>query len=351
MATSASHLQPLVDSADVPGLLRAVDGCSAAREWEQLVDLARRCRDAIELGKQLWPVAMHIEYRLAYEAPGPYAAGVLRPGAARFALGPLTEVAASTHSWSELADDIADPASAAAVAQERVIRGEDLRGALDGDTIELPLRRQTWEPDYALPTYRDREALFPGPDALTPPVGEPSALAPGRPLARDPGVEALETLVEVWTSQSEGRVSAAVVEGDAAAAIASLTTDAVVDPIAGHHALAWLQWCGASGGAYGHRRGGAAGRFAAWWTLAALAGEPWPDQAGTDERFARALAAAVDELEWFRWSPASGPAADQHDRWHLHLAVHDPADGLAWAVAASDRRADEAPSEGADASC
>jgi hypothetical protein len=290
MTRTATDLQPLVDAADVPALLRAVDGCCAARSWDALVDLASRCREAIELGKQLWPVAMHIEYRLAYEAPGPYAAGVLRPGVARFALGPLTEVAASTHTWAELADHLRDRPSGAAVAQERVIRGEDLRALAAADHAELPLHRQQWEPRYALPTYRDREALFPSPDAVGSTPGPARTLRAAPRLTDDPGVDALRAVVETWVGQSEGRVEAVAVEGDAAGAVARLAPAAAVEPISGGDALAWLQWCGASGGAYGRRRGGAAGRFAAWWTLAALAGVPWPEPAGTDDGFAAALA-------------------------------------------------------------
>jgi hypothetical protein len=336
MQRSASELQPLVDTADVPALLRAIDGCCASRSWDAMVDLARRCREAIELGKQLWPVAMHIEYRLAHEAPGPYAASVLRPGVARFALGPLTEVAASTHAWDELVDGLHEEASAAAVAQERVIRGEDLRNAVEA---ELPLQQQSWEPSYALPRYRDREALFPAPDIVGLHAGGARRLQPATRLPEDPGVEALRLVVETWTSQSEGRVEAVAVDGDAAGAIAQIAPVAAITPVSGQQSLAWLQWCGASGGAYGHRRGGAAGRFTTWWTLAALTGVPWPEDAGTNHDFAQELGAALDELHWYWWAPQ---ASDTQDGWRLHLAVHDPVDGLAWAVAASDRRRDPA---------
>ncbi|HSK90595.1 MAG TPA: DUF6183 family protein [Euzebyales bacterium] len=332
----SAHLQPLVDTADVPALLRAVDGCCATRAWDALVDLARRCRDAIELGRQLWPVAMHIEYRLAYEAPGPYAAGVLRPGAARFALGPLTEVAASTHTWDDLAPGIGDLASAAMVAQERVIRGEDLRGELPPQVTELPLRLQPWEPPYALPAYRDREALFPAPDVVGAPAGAAVRGRPARRLPDDPAIEALRAAVETWTTQSEGRVAAVAVEGDAAGAVAHLSPVAAITPITAAQALAWLQWAGASGGAHGRRPGGAAGRFAAWWALAALAGFTWPDHAGRDEDFAGGLGEVLDELRWYRWAPASDELGAGHEGWHLHLAVHDPVDGLAWAVSGAD---------------
>ncbi|HSK96234.1 MAG TPA: hypothetical protein VK891_06420, partial [Euzebyales bacterium] len=126
---------------------------------------------------------------------------------------------------------------------------------------------------------------------------------------------------------------------DAAGAVAHLAPRATLTPVAPAQALAWLQWCGASGGAHGHRRGGAAGRFAAWWAAAALAGLSWPSRAGLDDDFAAALGGALDDLRWYRWSPG-GPAA--RAGWRLHLAVHDPVDGLAWAVGAYDRHADDA---------
>lgn len=333
----SATLQRLVDAADAAALLRAVDGLAATREWDGLVDLARRCRDAVELGKQLWPVAMHIDYRLAWEAPAPYAARVLVPGAARFALGPLTEVAASTHDWSSLSPHIHDVVSARAVAQERVIRGEDLTG--DGDPglvdSDLPLRLAAWEPGgggaapYALPTYRDRSAKFPQPEAAVRHLPPARPLSPGARLDDDPGVRALEDSVETWVSQSAGRVRAVVVDGDAGAAVAHLASEASLLRVSGTEALALLQWAGASGGAYGRRRGGAAGRFAAWWAAAAVAGLEWPVDPNE-------LGEALGELDWFRWGPP-GPETG----WVLRLAVCDPVDGLAWAVDAVDQRGED----------
>jgi hypothetical protein len=131
------------------------------------------------------------------------------------------------------------------------------------------------------------------------------------------------------------------VDGDAAGAIAHISGVAAVEAITGQQALAWLQWCGASGGAHGHRRGGAAGRFTAWWTLATLAGVPWSEHAATDEGFADTLGAALDELRWYRWIPASDATQDRQEGWHLHVAAHDPVDGLGWAVSAVDHKLDE----------
>lgn len=331
------NLQALVDAADSAELLIAVDRLAAARDWDGLTDLAHRCREAVEFGRQLWPVAMHIDYRLAREAPAGHAASVLRPGAGRFALGPLTEVAASTHEWAALAPHLRDAATISAVAHERVLRGEDLRAQAHqihrGETENLPLHLMDWEPAYALPRYRDRSAAFPQPDIALRTLPSPGRLPGGEALHGDEAVRALRDTVETWVSQSAGSVAAVTVEGDAAGAVGTLARSdvgqAALLAIAPEEALALLQWAGASGGAYGRRPGGARGRFMAWWVAAALAGLPWPPD--PDD-----LGQALAELRWYRWAPAEAEKG-----WVLRLAVEDPIDGLGWAVDATDHREDE----------
>ncbi len=96
-----------VASGDLDELLRLVDRLCDDGDWDALLDLRDRCRRAYqETGRQLWPAASHAEYRLALQAPGPAAAAVLVEGAGPFALGPLAEVAASTHRWEELAGSL-----------------------------------------------------------------------------------------------------------------------------------------------------------------------------------------------------------------------------------------------------
>jgi hypothetical protein len=324
-------LQALVDAADDAALLVAVDGLCASRQWDALADLARRCRDAVEVGKQLWGVAMHIDYRLAWEGPPTHAAATLVPGAGRFALGPLTEVAASTHTWDELAPHLTHPVTARQVAQERVIRGESLVGRLPTDAGEPPLAPTSWEPRYALPRYSDRTARFPAPEAageLTGPVRE---LGAGKPVATDPGARALAEAVDAWTAESTGEAAVVTVEGPLEAAVGALADRAVLREISAREALALLQWAGASGGSRGRRRGGAAGRFAAWWTATQLAGLSWPDNIDESAGFATALGEALDELRWVRWR-----RDEREQGWFLRLAVADPLDGLAWAVEATD---------------
>ncbi|HLI56613.1 MAG TPA: hypothetical protein VKY26_06200, partial [Actinomycetota bacterium] len=156
----------LVEAAEPNPLLARVDGLCATRSWDELVVLAQRCREAYERGKQLWPIAEHIDYRLALEAPPAYAAAVITPTAGRFAAGPMTEVAASTHTFAELAPHLPSPQVAGVVAAERVLRGEDLSGepGAHPEVLELPMRLEAWEPVYPLATFKAHEAAFPAPE-------------------------------------------------------------------------------------------------------------------------------------------------------------------------------------------
>ena len=316
-----------VERGDLDELLRLVDPLCASHEWDRLVELRDRCAQAITRGRQLWPIAAHAEYRLALEAPGRWAAAVLVDGAGRFAPGPLPEVAASTHEWAELAPHVPPGPPAVLAAHERVVRGEDLTGFdVPGPSVlDVPRRLADWEPAYCLARYRSDGADFPGPPppALGP-LESVSATAVGM---HDAATTAMADAVRVWTEGSEGRVETVAVEGDAAAAIAALGRDrmrrADIEPADGLRALAWA---GASGGAHGRRPGAAAGRFAAWWTAAALTGlvDEWPVEASR-------LGDAVARLRWQAWD-GGGPATG----WALRLAIEDPERGRAWAVAAAD---------------
>lgn len=97
----------------------------------------------------------------------------------------------------------------------------------------------------------------------------------------------------------------------------------------GAGAMAWMAWAGASGGAYGRRRGGAAGRLAAWWAATTLAGLEWPAPPA-------ALGEAVNRMGWILWDPPGFTFG-----WGLHLAGEVPGEGLGFAVAASDSRREE----------
>ena len=324
-------LHDLIEAADLNALLRAVDGMCAAREWDELLDLADACDDALDRGKQLWPISAHVDYRIALEAPGEYAAEVLTAEIGRFAHGPLTEVAASTHAWGELAPHLTDPVTASYVAQERVLRGEVLENdeRAHPDLVDVPLKIEPWEPPYALATFRSNLVEVQEPWEPRDRWQEVQAEA-GPPMDDAEVVDALLELVNPWTNESNGAARAVVTEGDAAASIAALTYGPVrLAPIGVDEAFRQLAWAAASGGAHGRRRGAALGRFSAWYTVALLADLPWPAPGAE-------LGAAAARLRWFLWDE-EGP----EEGWVLRIAVEDPDDGWAAALGATDVLADE----------
>ncbi|HZU71274.1 MAG TPA: hypothetical protein VE990_00755 [Acidimicrobiales bacterium] len=326
----AVDLAAAVERADLDELLGVVNSLCLDADWDGVEQLAARCRAAFERGRQLWPIAAHADYRLALEAPPRWAAATVEPGRGRFSPGPLTEVVASTHTWAELAPHLPTGPLRAVVAQERVVRGEDLSSAADlGVPAEVPLALARWEPAYLLASYHPDRAEFPAPDLA--PQGEAveAGREPSAPGAGDEAdVAALLELAGAWTAESAGRARAVAVEADAAGAAAALDVDVVrLLPVSARAAVAQMAWAGASGGAHGRRRGMAAGRFSAWWALAALAGlgEEWPPPA--DE-----LGEALEQMRFFTFEDRASPVTG----WRLALAVDEPEAGLAWAVWAVD---------------
>ncbi len=319
-------LDRLVNENDLDGLLRRVEDLCDRQEWDELVRLRDRSRAAVERGFQLWPAASYAEYRMALEAPGEWAGAVLVEGAGYFALGPLPEVATSTHDWAELAPHLVGGPVAAITAHERVLRGEDLT-QVEGltEVLETPLTLHPWEPAYALATYKPDKAELP-----TPPLPDPLPVRFGQPgpVVDDPTVRtALADIARTWASESNGRLETIAVEGDGASAVAALgLRSGRMAEITAADAMAHLAWAAASGGAHGRRRGAAAGRAKAWWALTTLTGLDEEDAVDPT-----ALGQAANELEWLWWD-----AAEPETGWSLHLAIADPQDGLAWAITAVD---------------
>ena len=321
-------LRDLIEASDLDGLLRHIDTVAAAADWDGLVEVRDRCLEAGERGKQLWGVAQFAEYRLALQAPGGYAGAVVETGGSRFTLGPLWEVAASTHTWAELAPHVHSPTARSLVAYERTIRGESLGDIGDMAAIlEVPLELQSWEPSYPVAVYRADKADFP--------EGAHSELdwlelADDPPAREDDGAtcDALLDVVRPWWDESSGRAQAVAVEGSASDAIRALGPRRVrVAEIDLAEALATMVWAGASGGAYGRRRGTPVGRSVAWWALLTLLDFDEPPTA------LGSLGREGATLRWYRWDPG-----DQAGGWAFHLAIEDPDEGLAWAVSAVDMR-------------
>jgi len=312
---------------DLDTLVRLVDELAGTADWEGLLFLRDRSRAALERGLQLWPAAEYAEYRLALEAPGAWAGPLVVEGAGRFALGPLWEVAASSHSWDEIRQHVPPGPARSLAAHERVVRGENLVGdvTIDPGVLDLPAVLQDWEPAYPVAIFHADRAEFPSPP---PPTLESLVLPPaGQPVEDEESVEALVALARPWAEQSNGRVESVLVEGGTGEAIAALGHREVpageIEPAA---ALAWMAWAAASGGAYARRRGTAAGRLAAWWAAVVVTGGEWPVEP-------EALGKALATVRWVAWRPPGFTAG-----WDLHLAGEIPAEGLGFAVAATDRR-------------
>lgn len=322
----SARFQELVEAGDLNGLLHAVNVLCGERAWDDVLDLADRCEDAIERGKQLWPMAAHIDYRVALEGPAELAASVLSPEIGRFALGPLTEVVASTHSWAELGPHLEVPQLAAYVAQERVLRGEDLTGdeRAHPEVMELPLRLEPWEPTYALATYRADHVEVAEPWDPRAPLGDVE-LGDAPEVDDDELEDVLLGLVTPWTAESNGAARAVVVDGDARGAASRLTYGHLrMGALLPEEALQRMAWAAAAGGAHGRRRGAALGRSLAWHTTAVMLGAELPARAAE-------LSEGLGELRWYRWDEG-----EPEEGWVLRIAVEHPGDGWAAALAATD---------------
>lgn len=328
---SDEQLDELIHRADLDGLVRMIDDRCATRDWTGVLRIRDRTRQAVRTGRQLWPAATLAEYRLALLAPPDVVAIVLDESdglSGRFTIGPLTEVAAQHHTWSELAPHLERGPRAAFVAHERLLRGDALPDGLDDDlpaVLEIPLTLASWEPPYPTARYGEVGAEFDRPDLTDDWVEvEPTG---GAELLDDDDVDhAVRQLVEPWTESSNGRAETICVSGDAVDALGALgIRSARMASTSSDEALAWLAWAGASGGAHGRRRGAAAGRFGVWWLLGAI---------GQFDRFPPTddeITALLHALRWYRWD-----AFEPDVGWQLQLAVEDVEDDTAWAIVARD---------------
>ncbi len=326
--TDAGEIERAINLGDVETLMAVVDSHCLDAQFDLVVELRHRCRAALARGVQLWPVAAYADYRLALDGDGPAALTGLGELSERFMLGPIAEVLASTHTFDQLAEFLPATPDASSFLAECVMRGADLTGDERAHRLpvvfDLPLRLETWEPSYALAEYRpDRVRCDPPvvPGKWSHVTLVPSAVSPDA-LVHD----ALRDLVGHWLSSSDGRVDISSVHGTAESAVGvfGLRRASFVE-VSGAAAMAHMAWAAGSGAARGRRRGAAAGRERAWWAVRALAGlddgDVQPDEIGE----------ALDELRWLLWSDGSPETG-----WHLRLAIEDPDEGLAWAIAAID---------------
>lgn len=317
-----TSFRALIDHGDLDGLVRHIDGLTASRDWDELFDLRTAARAAANAGRQVWPAATLADYRLALYAPAHLAARVL-DDAGRFTLGPLTEVVAQHHTFAELHPHLDHGPTQAFVAHERAIRGE----RIDADVfpaLEIPIQRASWEPTYLLPNYRDSNVESPSPEpssTWTMVVRRDEPAAPTSDVS-----EAFRLLIEPWTHSDT--MSWAVSSADSLdVAITHLAqSDARTSPLTTADALTALVWAGASGGPSGRRRGNAAGRYNAWWLLAAITDglDEWPPSADD-------LGSRLDEMDWTAWDVGHARRG-----WSIGIAVHDSATKRAWAFDAHE---------------
>ena len=137
----------------------------------------------------------------------------------------------------------------------------------------------------------------------------------------------MHQLVGAWTTSSNGTLQVVAARGDETHALTSLGfASATLRALQPTQALALLAWAGASGGAFGRRRGAAAGRDSAWWLLGALSGraDQWPLK--NDE-----IGDVLSSLKWWWFDADQSPTG-----WQLQLVVIDEQRGLSWAINARD---------------
>lgn len=319
-------LKDLIEGSDLDGLIRAVDGICSRRAWDELVELRDLCNEAVTRGKQLWAVAQFAEYRLALEAPAEDAVEVMTDGRGRFSLGPLWEVASSSHSWDDLEPHLTIPTIRALAAHERSIRGDSVsEDSIDRSVLEIPVGLQHWEPTYPVAKYSSDRATFPD-DIFDIEMNWVELGDPVESDADDEVSEALMNLVKTWWDDSVGKAEVLTVEGTIEDAIRTLgPRRARMAEVSLATAMEAMTWAGASGGGHGRRRGTAVGRAASWWVLLELLGyTEVPEGVST-------LDDELDEIRWVLWDPG-----DRVGGWNLHIGIQDSVDGLSWILSAVD---------------
>jgi len=323
---SEDALTALIEGSDLAGLIRAIDGICSRRAWPELTSLIDRCDEAVQRGKQVWAISQFAEYRLALEGPADLSTAVMTDGGGRFSLGPLWEVAASSHVWADIEPFLKAPTIRALVAHERSVRGDSVDPTqIDPAILEIPVTIQPWEPSYPTAKYTSDRATFPD-DIFDFPMtwvelGEPVEVQP------DDGVSnVLLDLVKPWWEDSQGKAEVVTVDGTIEQAIRALGPHRVrMADVPLQIALEAMAWAGASGGGHGRRRGTPVGRAGAWWILLELLGyDDVPDDTAP-------LGREADGLRWVLWDPG-----DRIGGWNIHIGVEDPDDAVAWVLSAVD---------------
>lgn len=329
----SEYLDSLIHRVDLDELVRYVDNTCSARDFEHLIEIRNLSRAAVNTGRQLWPIATLANYRLALYAPAHLAVRSLDDTARTFMPGPLSEILSVHHTWDELCDFLPQGPDRSLVAYERALRG-DVIATDETDALDIPVTPCDWEPQYPIATYDDDGVHCDPPILSNPTTAYSSQTHNSHEFNKDCEIDdddtttAVRELFSSWTTESNGSVSVAVVDGS----IRDVLTvqglpDATTVSISTHEAFACLAWAGGSGGAHGTRRGMATGRFGAWWLCATIADivDEWP-LTDTESQH------VITQLQWERYAhPSLGI-----NGWVVHLAVHDPSTGVSVCINASD---------------
>ena len=326
-----SPVAEAVDRGDLDEPVRLVDGLCSAREWSSVIELRDRCRHAARARAAAVAGRRVLEYRLALEAPPDFAGPVVTEQAGRFALGPLWEVVASTHDWASLSPHLPSGPARSLVAQERVLRGEDLTrdDSVDTDVLDVPLVLLPWEPSYPVATYRSSKAEFPSP----PP--EPlrrMTLGDAGPEVESEGVDALLAVGLPWQEQSNGAAAAVAVNGSAAEAIARWSTSRSTPSLSRARPPS-PGWRGPERAA-APTVGGAAHPRSVCGVVGARRHRRTRLAAGSRERWST----RSYRLEWHRWESAGITHG-----WSACVAITDPQRGMSWALYAVDDHREDPP--------
>ncbi|MEU9040306.1 MULTISPECIES: hypothetical protein [unclassified Kitasatospora] len=305
--------------------------------WHELLAAYRQGRAAavVEAGEETAAaLTAPLGHLIAYAAPPELAVRLFDrdggegtvAGVADHDAGPLWEVLATRHSWLRLAPLLGPAPVRRLVAHTRVLLGEDLSYGAEPDPEGVPLRLEPWEAAGWEEPARVREYL-PGGGArsalLTLPASReglgtvelpaPVARADGRPV----GQRVTRALAELGALAPWAEV--VCVRGQAPLAAALLARGRRV--VGGYLPFALAYPALVRAAAVGRAQGCAHGRLGLWRALAAMAGADGPVPGEVN--------ALVARMRCFTWHE---PAAGLH---HLHVALEDPASGVAWAVSGS----------------
>ena len=324
----AASLDELIQRADLDGLVRHVDDACSARDWDHVLRIRNEARAAVSTGRQLWPIATLANFRLALWAPAVLAVRALDDTARTFMPGPVSEILAVHHSWTDLEPHLAHGHDRSLVAYERALRGDTI-GDGEPAVLEIPFGLSPWEPVYQLAAYNDDGVVDEMPSLSL--DWRPTAGTSPAEILRDDTVHVFAQMMAPWTSQSEGSARAVVVEGDVSEALGALgLSDGRTALLQPAEALSWLTWAASSGGAHGKRRGVASGRSEALWMLSVFTGldDDWPES--FDE-----LGHVADELDFYAFTSPELPA----NGWWLQMVIVDDDEGLSLGLTARDSAA------------